>query len=511
MAIAKVKMPDGRIAKIKVPDGATQQDIIGFARKIQGQQGVQAESKPMAAGESVSTLTGEGVTAEQIRAGEPLPGTKRQNREILGDVAPIGGMLAGGALGGVPGAALGYAGGEALVSGIDAVTGRKEALSPKEMATKTVADIATGASLEMGGLVTGKAASLAIKGLGKAAKSILGKITGTGTAIEEAIASGKSSVGKKVIESANDFDRALRGEITGEEIVTNARNALTNLKDIRGANYTKQLEKIKLDKSTLSSVTESLETKLRSLMGRDKFDIKAIPTERGVEFDFSTSTLVEGQPLIEKALKDISTWDDITASGLDILKKRISTYAGQVKRGTPAESFLTQLKSSIDSGLKKEIPGYKEMTKGYSEATNLIKDIESGMMLRKEGMTGRIRADMTLRRLMSAMRDNQELRKDLVSALSNESADLVAQTAGYSMRSIAPLGLAGTGPALVTNTVIATMNPYFWPVVAASSPRVSGEFLRLYGRTLSKISGKSKLLGRGAAITAKETKDNTED
>jgi len=141
------------------------------------------------------------------------------------------------------------------------------------------------------------------------------------------------------------------------------------------------------------------------------------------------------------------------------------------------------------------------MTKGYSEATKLIKDVEADLMLRKQGMSGRVTADKTLRRLMSSMRDNFEMRRELVEILGDQGGkDLSGQIAGYTMNTAIPRGLSGTGPALTGQAAFAHfINPSFYGVIAASSPRVQGEFLRLFGKGL-KEAGRITPAMRGAAV-----------
>ena len=262
-----------------------------------------------------------------------------------------------------------------------------------------------------------------------------------------------------------------------------------------------KLNKIKLDPTIQKTVANNFSNKLMKLIDKNNYDISPIiKNGKIVDFDFSNSTLVESQPVMAKALKDLARWDDFSASGMDVLKKRLSQYAGQVKIGTPQESFLVKLKNSLSDELKANVPKYEEMTKGYSEATSLIKDIESGLMLRKQGMTGRITADQTLRRLMSSMRDNFELRRDLVKALENKDVDLSGEIAGYAMNQLTPRGLAGSGPALVGSGTLVYLSPKLWPVLAASSPRISAEFLRLYGKFLPATSGTSSIIGKGVIL-----------
>jgi hypothetical protein len=191
-----------------------------------------------------------------------------------------------------------------------------------------------------------------------------------------------------------------------------------------------------------------------------------------------------GRNDIVDVIENISKWGsqpgDRTAVGLDTLKRQLDDFYSE---SSQARAFVADLRNTIRGVITKEVPEYGKMTAGYAEATKLIKDLETGLMTRKNAMTGRVTADMTLRRLMSAMRDNFALRGELLEVLGEQGGqDLPGQVAGYTMNSLMPRGLAGTGPALVGQAAFATFNPKFWPVLAASSPRVQGEFLRYWGK-----------------------------
>jgi hypothetical protein len=188
---------------------------------------------------------------------------------------------------------------------------------------------------------------------------------------------------------------------------------------------------------------------------------------------------------LKKIYDKVMNWGhqpaDNTAIELDRLRRDLDNFYSDSSR---VREFVANARDTVNNVITKAVPEYKEMTKGYSEATTLIKDIEAGLMLRKQGMSGRIVADQTLRRLTSSMRDNFALRNDLVKALGAQGGDdLAGMVAGYAMNSPIPLGLAGTGPVLVGEAALAKLvSPAFLPVLVASSPRVQGEFLRMFGK-----------------------------
>lgn len=478
--------------------------------------------------EAYSTMGLEDTEALQDATKAGLRATSPLYRPLLeGTGAALGATAAAGAAlptgpgaiaAGVAGGAAGYAGGKAVADELDMYAGTKKRYdSPKESFAQAGNDLATGAAYEMGGQVAGPAIKEGAKLIGKvpgakavgrfiteAPKQILGKLSGVGSgAIDEAIKSGKNSPFGNPLKSSTDFDKALRGELTGEDVVSNARDALNVLKDQRAASYQKSLKAI--EKNGKQVDTKQIAHELSSLM--DKYNIKF---DAAGKIDTSRIAMGKtGRNDIEEIIKTVSEWGskpgDKTAAGLDVLKRQLDDFYSD---SSQARGFVSSIRNSVKNAIARAVPEYGKMTEGYSEATKLIKDIESGLMMRKQGMSGRIVADQTLRRLMSAMKDNFTLRKELVDVLGKKGGqDVAGQVAGHTMRSVVPRGLAGTGPALAGQAAYAHfVNPQFWPVLAASSPRVQGEFLRLFGKA---VGAAGKVPPRMVKEAVRQTAINT--
>lgn len=431
-------------------------------------------------------------------------------QKIYKPALEVGGLTAGslaGAASPVPGGAVlgagfGYAIGNQISDLGDWLLGIKKKETKAEAYTGAVKDVAKGSAMEMGGQVLGKGIEKGIELVGKIVPPVFGKLTGVGPgAIEEAIASGESA-GFGTIGS--DFHKAIRGKITGEEIVNNAKSALETIKNNRGVTYRKQLEAITKDMGELD--VSSLSTKLEGLFKSYnlQFNVKGdVVVPRGgigklykQEMEAINEIAKDIRKIIESPNPELRS-----AKTLDLFKQKIDNFYSPNK---DSSAFITEIRNEVKNILVENVPQYKEMVSGYAEATKLIKDIESGLMLRKSGMSGRITADNTLRRLTSSMRENFEMRRELVEVLGAKGdQDLAGQIAGYAMTALMPKGLSGTTGFILGNAAaIKYLNPKLWPILAAGSPKISGEFLQVYGRTLSEISGGSGAAGKAIAIGA---------
>jgi hypothetical protein len=398
---------------------------------------------------------------------------------VGGTAGTFGAGPVGTAIGGVAGAGLGAAGTSKALDVFEETVGLKKPSTFKQAVTSTGKDFVAGAEGEMLGPIVNKGIGLVGKGVSRVGREILGNTTGAGRgSVEGAIEGGKS------------FTDAMRGKISGEDIANNARSAAQAIRDKRAMNYQTRLKQIDANQQPID--TTPIFNKTVQLM--DNFNVKITP--KGA-VDVSRVKMGEtGKRDIEKIIKRVydhgSQVGDNTASGLDGLKRELDDFYSE---SSQARAFVSALRKEVHNTISKNVKGYDEMTKEYAKATNLLKDIESGLMLRKNAMSGRVTADNTLRRLTSAMRENFEMRRDLLEVLGNESGtDIAQQVAGYQMNQALPHGLIGK---LGAGGALFYSNPKMWPLVAAASPRVVGEFLNVFG--------KSKRFAQPATDVIKET------
>lgn len=445
----------------------------------------------------------------------------------------VGGMLAGGALGatagsavpgigtaagGVIGAGLGGGAGRSVADFLESETGTKPPATLPQAMASAGQGVNEGMLNEVANPLVSKAGEGILKGVGAIAKPVLGKLTGAGTAaIEKALEVGRTLKGN-IFKTQNSFDEALRGKISGEDIVENAKDALQVLKNKRATEYQNALAQIASPKQTPGVVGAAVKaehklpdldiTPIQNKVAEELPKFVRVDPQTGKP-DWTRSALgvegTEGVRKIQEIVKTLKDWGtkegDKTVLGLDMLKRQLDDFYGET---SGARSFVASMRNAVKDTITKQVPEYTEMTKKYGQATNLIKDIETALSLRKQGMSGRVVADQTLRRLLTSTQNNFELRKDLVDALSTGSGtDLMNQISGHVLKPILPRGLMGGASALAVGAeFFHLLNPSVAPLLLAASPRTVGEFLRVYGKGLMEAGKVAPMLTRAATYGA---------
>ncbi|MBI2640728.1 MAG: hypothetical protein HYW91_02495 [Candidatus Sungbacteria bacterium] len=298
---------------------------------------------------------------------------------------------------------------------------------------------------------------------GRIAGETLGFTTGAGYgAVKEALRN-----------PSPEFTAALRGEVSGENVLSSARDALESMRQQRGTAYQKELAGIAKQKGSLdiSSLQKKLDQQLKA------FNVKRSPDG---SFDFSRSVIVDKAEAnrVTEIVDTIKNWGlqkgDRTATGLDLLKRRLDDFyspSGQ------ARALVSSLRNTVKDILTKNVPGYYTMTADYAKSTDIIKEVEKALSL-----GDRVSADTAIRKLTSVLRENNDFRRSLVEKLQTASGtDLKGMIAGTALSQITPRGL--TARLLSEGGIFAgfLVDPKFWAVLGVSSPRVAGEFLRYAG------------------------------
>lgn len=327
---------------------------------------------------------------------------------------------------------------------------------------------ATGAVLPAGIAGLGAAA----RGARQVAEGVLGTTTGAKAgSIRTAFRAGQTN--------SPEFLQALRGKTGAMDIVDEAQNALVRAKDTRARNYLQQFNAIAEADQQILPTTETIQQNLTSKL--QDFGVRF--TDEGLDFSRSSFRGDDASiRQIESLYELINEWGneagDLTGLGLDRLKRVIDNIpVANPKTG----SIITSTRQQVRQTLIENVPGYEKMVNDYEKISNLVDDVNKTLSLGGQ-------EDTALRKLTSALRDNNDFRQALVSDLSEQGGrDINAMIAGQQLSEATPRGLmsllataVGTGTVL-SGGVAALFSPAILPIVATGSPRVVGEFMRALG------------------------------
>jgi hypothetical protein len=131
--------------------------------------------------------------------------------------------------------------------------------------------------------------------------------------------------------------------------------------------------------------------------------------------------------------------------------------------------------NSVKNQIVKQAPVYENTMKQYSEASQLIKEIERSLSLGKNAA-----ADTAVRKLQSITRNNANTnygqRLSLVQELERQGAtSLIPNLAAQSLSSLTPRGIQRAAATGIGGYGALTVNPLTIPALALSSPRLMGE------------------------------------
>lgn len=324
---------------------------------------------------------------------------------------------------------------------------------------------------------------LAAKGVaatGKAVAPIAGMTTGVGTeAAKQALRAGfeGGDIGKLFIEN-------LRGNVPAETVLEVAKQNLAAINSAKQAEYRANMAAIKADKSILnfSGIENAIDT--AENIAKFKGEVKN----------------KNAADAVEKIKTEIKKWKSLdpaqyhTPEGMDALKQRI----GGILEDIPYEQRTARAAAGgIYDSIKKEIsnqaPEYAKTMKAYSDASDLIKEIERALSLGQKAS-----ADTAMRKLQSLMRNNVQTNYGQRIALAKEleaagGREMMPALAGQAMSEIAPRGLqrATVGPSVIGAFGTGGL-PAAAGMAAISSPRLMGEALYgagVLGRGASRVSG----------------------
>lgn len=176
-----------------------------------------------------------------------------------------------------------------------------------------------------------------------------------------------------------------------------------------------------------------------------------------------------------------------TAEGFDALKQAIGDIRDSTQYGTKARRVADLVYNAAKNTIVKQSPDYADAMKGYSTASDQIKELEKTFSLGEKASK-----DTALRKLQSSLRNNVNTnygqRTAQMNSLADYAPDLPNALAGQAMTSATPRGLAGIGAitlgggGVAMHGLPALMNPAALALLPAFSPRMVGEGAYAAGR-----------------------------
>jgi hypothetical protein len=343
-----------------------------------------------------------------------------------------------------------------------------------------------------GAIAKTKPMAAALSGVARIPESLVGAMTGTGGApIREAAVSGFRGG-----ESGKSFRGNMRGDISVEQLVIDAKGGLEQIRSDRGQHYRSGMVDISKDKTVLdfSQVDKALT------------EAVANNTFRGVAKSDATELALNKIKGLIKDWKAKKPSEYHTPEGMDALKQRIGSLVDWQSNPKAQNLAAQAMYDKVGSLIREQAPTYDKVMGDYSKTSKLIREIEKSF-----GPLGRnATSDTAVRKLTSVMRNNVNTNYGarLASLEKLETASgkpLMSSIAGQSMSAKMPRGLAGTGlQTLVPITAsLLSGNPLPLATIPFQSPRLVGEAAHLGGRAARGASQgatmANSLLGRVGA------------
>jgi hypothetical protein len=284
---------------------------------------------------------------------------------------------------------------------------------------------------------------------------------------------------------AETFLGNMRGNVPMKDVLDMAKQNVDDMAARKAAEYQQGMVGITNDKSVLDF--NKIDNTLANTY--DKITFKGKP-KNDVAFT-----------AFNKIANEINTWKDLdpaefhTPLGLDSLKQRI----GGIQESIPYEEKTARmvaknLYDSVKNEITNQAPAYSKVMKDYSQASDLINEIERTFSLKQSG-----NPDTAMRKLQSLMRNNVNTnygnRLDLFKTLEDQGRnELTSAIAGQALNSWTPRGLANAGLTGIGSYAVGGA-PLAVPMLMAQSPRLMGEAaygVGLLSKPVTKTSKKLK-------------------
>lgn len=300
---------------------------------------------------------------------------------------------------------------------------------------------------------------------GVAAKKLIGGMTGVG---DEAL----STAFKAGREGNKTFLENMRGKVNMTDVLDDAKSALDNMRVAKNEAYTSGMVDIRGDKSILGF--DGIDKALKTGFNRVSFKGKTVDQKAAGYLDEVMESVNEW--------KGLNPGEFHTPSGMDALKQKIGATLESIPlEQKNARAIVGEIYNSVKGEITQQAPKYAEVMKDYSQASELINEIQRALIGGK-----RASADASMRKLQSLMRNNVQTnygnRLDLAKELADKGGkDVLPGVAGQAMQELLPRSLSarigGVGLGMS-----ALANPALWAAAPFASPRLMGEALYGAGR-----------------------------
>lgn len=298
-----------------------------------------------------------------------------------------------------------------------------------------------------------------------AGKQIVGMKTGVGTeALGEAYRAGEAG-GK----TAETFAANMRGNVPVTQVLEDAKSNLSAMNKAKQDQYRSGMVDIKNDKTALDF--GDIDKALSNAEARTKFGTKIT--------DSTANKAVEDVRAIVDDWKNSDPAQYHTPEGMDALKKKINDEVLSkldVVKDKNAHGAIGDVYKTTKSTIEKQAPTYAKVMKDYTEASDLMTEIERTLSLGQKAS-----ADAAMRKLQSIMRNNVNTnfgnRLDLARELEAAGGkEIVPAIAGQTFNTWTPRGIqkAAAAPTSLMSYGVGGA-PLAVADLAASSPRLAGE------------------------------------
>lgn len=465
------------IAKPFIKTAAAIPAVIGGVSKlaqgdVQGAQEAITKERSFGALGSTRPIGINQETGEKQKFGELAKDVVGTGAEIASYAAPTGALGKGASLGAkaMSAAKAGALGG--------ALGGFGQGLQEKQPLLKTVGQTVTGAALggATGGAlpILGAGASKIAEGAGDLGAEILGRTTG----------GGEASI-REVFNNPNAIKFARKAGKEGQEglllqAVEEARSGLDNITSSNNKEYREAMKRIKANPQDLSEAVSEIRNSIVN-EAKDNFGIRFGDGKKLNNLDFNASDVVEGANSVQRAFDRFFAEPIKTIEDLDRVKKSLGRLAQGAPARSPAQALIYKMKEAVSATLKSKVPGYAEEMARFGELADLSDEITKALSLGDKASI-----DTTIRKLMSTMRQNNELRKAMLSTLGKSgNSDIMGKIAGATLAPKTPRGLQGVLTPSV-GTGIGILHPQSIPAflfyLASTSPRLVAEAVALLGK-----------------------------